>query len=166
MRVNYVWSVILVLCLSVSCGNGSSPASSTPAPPAPTQAAITVSVSPNPVIAQPSTDPNYDWEADWSVNFRETAGVGFNVDFINATLRNSTTGGDVGTLNFGAATIIRAAGTNHVNGLGSLSVPQGVVYTLAFGGRQGVVTIVAQCTDERGNVMNVSGQVAVTLREP
>ncbi|MEQ1759499.1 MAG: hypothetical protein ABL986_14355 [Vicinamibacterales bacterium] len=150
--------VVALTCLAgIGCGGNDSPTA--PSAQTPTAAAITATVIPNPVIAIACTPTTcaagLEFIASLSVQISETAGLGGNVDFVNVTMRNATTGAEIGTLNYGADELIRRASTNHVNARGSLTIPNvGIVYRLAGGGRQGTVTVAVQFTDDRGNRLN------------
>ena len=136
----------IALTLVVGCGSDSSPAAPSP----PSRASITISVSPDPGTAQASSDPDFVWEVEFTVTVRESAGVGATVNFINLT-----TEGDA--VNYGSDLIISAAGTNHVNARGSLEIPLALFYTsTTTGGSAFETTLVADCTDERGNTITAS----------
>ncbi len=167
MRALLKSALPLVLAISTSCGDdaGSPARPSAPLPPTPSRASISVSVAPNPVIAQPSPDPRFDWTASWTVVFQESAGVGFNVDFMNLDGTSVAAGVALGTLNFGAAEIIQSSGTNHVSGRSAHSIPVTVGYRLPQGSRQIAVSVSAQCTDDLGNVINVGTNFPIALKE-
>jgi hypothetical protein len=126
-----------VISLVSACGGGSSPTIPT-MPPQPTAGAFTASVAPNPIIAQDCTpakcgNEGYQFFFDSTVTVTESAGRGGNVDFINVTMRNDTTGIELKTYNFTANDVIKYAGANHVNGMGKLTIPNsGLIYRLAL----------------------------------
>lgn len=140
----------------------SSGGSTTPTPP-PTasQANIEASLAPNPINAQASGNPSFPWSIEFQVTVRETAGVGGNIDFINTTIRDLETGTESPALNYGADTIISRAGTNHVNGRGNLTVPLGLRFRLAGGGRAAVLIANIRFTDDRGNVVTTVAQTNI-----
>ena len=154
-------AIVLALTCSVAIGCGDEKSPTAPSSQSATTADITVTVSPNPVIASACTPTTclsgFDFAALFTVQISETAGVGGNVNFVNVTLRNTTTGIEIGTVNVGADEVIRRVptATNHVNARGSLSIVNlGVTYRLTGGGRQGTLTVTVQFTDDRGNQIN------------
>lgn len=150
---------------AVAGGGGSDTTSggpSGPAPgPTPSRANIQASIAPNPIIAQPSNDPEFPWLINFEVNVRETAGLGGNIDFINTTLVNAATGAEIPALNFGADEINGRAGTNHVNGGSSLTVPLGILYRLRGDERQAVLRAFVRFTDDRRNVLEAFAEAMV-----
>ncbi len=97
----------LVAAIVAGCGGSSSSPS---APTSTTAAEVTVSVNPNPITASTCSPSQCSSGADFyfvvTLVITETAGVGGNVDFVNVTLRNPTTGQEVGTVNLGADEVI------------------------------------------------------------
>ncbi len=138
MRMSTVAVVSLTFSL-VSC-QGDSPTSPS------TQAAITVSVSPDPGMAEASSDPDFPWSVDFTVTIRETAGIGVAVDRVRVL------SGDV-TIDFDASDVIAAAGTNQISARGTLAVPLGIFYATESGDRGIDANIEVQCTDNEGNVI-------------
>jgi len=131
-----------------------------------TIAVIAVTVTPSPIIARDCTpaicSPGYKFLIECTVRVEESAGLGGNVDLVNVTLRNATTGIEINTVNYGSAEISQRAGSNHVASRGSISFGLGEQYFLALGGRQATMTLTLQFTDDRGNKINkiVTVQVA------
>ncbi len=156
----------LALALSLPGCGGSSPAAPTGPPPTtlPRMSAVTASVSPSPLVAEPSANPGFMWALRFSVTITETAGLACNVNLVNWTLRNATTGVELNTLTWNPAEITARAGTNHVPARGSLTIPLAVVYTLSGGGRQGAGTVAAQVIDANGNTVNATATVSVVSR--
>jgi hypothetical protein len=144
-----------------SDGGTSSGGSTTPSTPSASQANIQASIAPNPIIAQASGDSDFPWRVDFEVIVRETAGVGGNIDFINTTLRNVATGVETRAVNFGADQVVSRAGTNHVDGRGSLTAPLALRYRLSGGARAAVLIAEIRFTDDRGNVMTVVAQANI-----
>jgi hypothetical protein len=156
--------VALTALLLPACGGGSTNPTAAAAPVTPARADIVVTADPNPVIAEEcrtaannvcGTSTN-QFVATTAITIREAAGLGGNVNFINVTLRDVTTGIAGNTLNYGADEVARrAGGTNHINALGSLTVRNvGVVYTLPFNGREATMTITVSFGDDKGNTIN------------
>ena len=109
--------------------------------------------TPNPVIAGTGSQ-GFQFTVAFNLTVTESAGVGGNVNFVNVTLRNTTTGLELNTINFNATDVLNRAGTNHIAGRGTLNIPLSVVYTLALGGRQATMTIAVQFGDDAGHLTN------------
>lgn len=138
-----------VMALAGCGGGGSSPTA-----PAPTAAVLSVTENPNPIIAGQGAQ-GFALSAIFNVVVTESAGIGANVNFVNVTLRDATTGVEVGTVNLGANQIVQDAGSNHVPAKGTLTIPNfAILYTLPLGGRQATLTIALQMQDDAGNVVN------------
>jgi len=146
---------LAILGLSVGCG-GYGPTT----PSAPTAAVFVITETPNPIVASAGSN-GFQFAAVFSLAIVESAGMGGNVNFINVTLRDTTTGGE-GTHNFSANAIIASAGTNHIAARGTLNIPNlGVFYTLPLGGRQATMTIVVQLGDDAGHTTNQTATVQI-----
>lgn len=158
------WGVALVLAVVLpACGGGSSSSSpsaptavATPVPVA--RSIVTVVVSPNPIVAGPGAQ-GFLFSANFTVAIAETAGLACNLNLINVTLRNATTGVELNTITFNVNDIIARSGGNFVAANGTRSVPLGINYTLSGGGRQAAVTVAVQAIDGRGNTINASSQL-------
>ena len=86
------------------------------------------------------------------------------MNFLNAILRDGASGAEAepsGTLSLGPAEIAAAAGSNRVEPQGRLAVAESLQYGLPSGGRQGVLTVTVQLTDDNGSLTSKSVQVAV-----
>ena len=85
------WFLGLLLAVSACGFEGDLP--TPPAPPSPpvppTQAGVLLSLSSSPIDAVAATDGSTPWSAEWTVHFRESAGIGGNVDFVRAVLSDS-----------------------------------------------------------------------------
>ncbi len=161
-------SCVALLALAVivlpSCGGKDSPsAPSTPAPPpAPTRAVITVSIVPSPIVATATNDATFPLRAGWTTVITETAGLAANVNLVNVTNRDVTTGLEFNTLTYTVADVQRATGgANFIAARGTLNVPLSFVYRGSFGGRQLNSTITVQVIDGLGNQVNASATVPV-----
>jgi hypothetical protein len=149
--ISTCFALAIMLLAFTSCG-GSNPAP-TPTPTAPTAGVFTVTETPNPIIATGGTQ-GFQFTAAFTLTVTESAGLGGNVSFVNVTLRNATTGVEVGTIQFNPVDIAARAGSSHIAARGTLSIPLSVVYTLALGGRQATTTIAVQIGDDAGHVSN------------
>jgi hypothetical protein len=164
--------LLAAICL-VACGAGSNPG----APSSPSassgdtsslsspRAAVTIAVSPTPVVSTDTGDPRASREARWQVVLHETGGVGATVNFIDATLRDATTGvlaDPHGVLSQSSSDVLAAVGSNHLAAGGSLTVPQGLTFTLPGGPTaRGRLAVTAQLTDDAGNVVGASATATI-----
>jgi hypothetical protein len=153
-----------LLALAGGGGESSSPsrtATTTSAPVAASRASYSISITPSPIPAQPSTEPDFDWLIRFTVTIVESSGLGGNVDFVNAVLRDGATGAILPGVNFGAQDVISRAGTNRVEARSQLQIPLGVVYNVSGGSSAGTLTVDAQLTDDRGNVQRLSANALI-----
>jgi hypothetical protein len=153
-----------VVALAAGGGGDSGTTTGPSTPSTPTTASranIEASIAPNPMIAEASGDPDFPWRVSFEITVRETAGLGGNIDFINTTLRNVATGTETRGLNWGAGDVIDRAGTNHVNGRGSLTVPLALRYRLSGGERRAILFAEIRFTDDRGNSMTEMAQANI-----
>jgi hypothetical protein len=164
---------LLAAIAMVACGAGSNPgapssaspgAGDTSSPSSP-RAVVTIAVSPTPVVSTGTGDSRASREAHWQVVLRETGGVGATVNFIDATLRDATTGvlaDPHGVLTQSSTDVLAAAGSSHLAAGGSLTVPQGLTFTLQGGpAAPGRLAVTAQLTDDAGNVVGASATATI-----
>jgi hypothetical protein len=159
----------LCAVLLTGCGGGSSSAPSAPvAPPTPipTRAEVTVTVSPPTLVAKPNSDRTYPWLVEWTLVLRETAGLGGNVNYVNVGFVNSFGFETPSALNYSADTIIRRAGTNHLDARGELRIPLSMSYRAdGFGQRTITLKIAVSFTDDRGNATMLGATASVVSHE-
>jgi hypothetical protein len=150
-------------------GGGSTSAPSAPItapPPAATRAEVTVTVSPPTLVAKPSNDARLPWLVEWTLVLRETAGLGGNVNYVNVGFVNSFGFETPNALNYGADTIIRRAGSNHLSARGELSIPLGMIYSAdGFGQRTITLKNAISFTDDRGNATMLGVTASVVSHE-
>ena len=124
-------------------------------------AQVQSTISPSTVTAQASTDPNFQHEADFTVNLSETAGTGATVSSISATVSEVAGGIAVNT-----GTVLDqvhvSSTSNRLDALGTLAIPFQVLYTLPGGGTQSQVNITLSIVDDNG--ASVGGNVAVNIQ--
>jgi hypothetical protein len=146
--------IALVAMLAVSfaaCGSDSnSPSNPTPTPTPATMAKVTFFLDPPTVVANYEGGSQYAFKVN--LGFHESAGVGFTITTIQATV--STTGGTV------------VAGDTYVSGhYVPGSGDYAVQYTMRFhttGGRVPLVAkFTANCNDDKGNALTATTQVNV-----
>ena len=130
------------------------PTTSEPSPPpAPvTEANLELSVSPSPVNAV--VDESDTWSAQWTVNARETAGIGGAIDFVHATLTDSN-GDSIAETDLDADQVSeQLGGSNRISGGGM----QGIDMTLSFDFPEDVfsgdLNVTLQLSDDRGNTVS------------
>jgi len=155
-------SLPFLMLVAVGCRGGSVTSPTTPAA-TPARAAVSIAISPDPVVATDSSNPDAPLDARWTVEITSPA-VGARVNFLNAILRDGASGAEAepsGTLSLGPAEIAAVAGSNRVEPQGPLTVAESLQYGLPSGGRQGVLTVTVQLTDDNGTLTSKSVQVAV-----
>jgi len=148
-----------LVLVAVGCRGGHVTSPTTP----PTAAAIFIAIDPDPVVATESDNPDAPLDARWTVEITSPA-IGARVNFVNAILRDGASGAEAqpsGTLSLGPAEIAAVAGSNRVEPHGRLTVPGSLQYGLPSGGRQGVLTVTVQLTDDGGSLTSKSARVAV-----
>jgi hypothetical protein len=153
--------------LLAGCGGGRSPTApaATPTPIA-TRAEVTITVSPPTLGAKPNNDRTYPWLVEWTLVLHETAGLGGNVNYVNVGFVNSFGFETPSALNYGADTITRRAGTNHLAAGGELRIPLGMIYSAdGFGQRTITLKNAVSFTDDRGNATMLGATAGVVSHE-
>ena len=121
------------------------------------EAALSVRLAPSPVTALPAADPAFEWELALDVTLRETAGVGFHVNFARLDVREAGSGTLVFSEQIGASGLVAAEGSNRVEPFGFLiGELNGITYSLPLGGRAALGRIVVSIHDDRGNRIETS----------
>jgi hypothetical protein len=152
----------LLMLVAVGCRGGHVTSPTAPVA-TPTTAAVSIVISPDPVVATDTSNPDAPLDAQWTVEITSPA-IGARVNFVNAILRDGASGAEAlpsGTLSLGPAEIAAVAGSNRVEPQGRLTVPGSLQYGLPSGGRQGVLTVTVQLTDDAGSLTSKSARVAV-----
>jgi hypothetical protein len=172
MRMNRALAgagVCAVLGLAGCGGGGSTTAPTAPVAtptPVPTRAEVTLTVSPPTLVAVANNDRTYPWRVEWTLVLRETAGLGGNVNYVNVGFVNSFGFETPSALNYGADTIIRRAGSNHLYPNGELRIPLGMVYSAdGFGQRTITLKNAVSFTDDRGNATMLGATASVVSLE-
>lgn len=115
-------------------------------------AAVTLTASPSPAIASPSSDTGYSWSAAFTVTLTETAGVGVTVGTVTIKVQQSS-GGIVVVPASGVVEIykfeMKATG-NRLEPKSSNPIAFDVFYTLPNGGREALVTVTLNFSDDKG----------------
>lgn len=152
------------LLLYGGCGSASAPISPTHTAMPASPVVLALAVDPSPVVSADQPGSASPLAAAWTVIVTVRGGVGGNVNFINATLRDATSGAEAepsGIVSLGPGDIIALAGTNHVAPGGSLAVPQGLQYDLPSGGRHGTLRVAVQFSDDGGHILGQTIQTDV-----
>jgi len=111
-------------------------------------------------------DRTYPWRVDWTLVLRETAGVGGNVNYVSVGFVNSFGFETPTALNYGADTIIRRAGTNHLAAKGELRIPLSMIYSAdGFGQRTITLKNAISFGDDLGNAMMLGVTAGVVSKE-
>ena len=155
---------LTLLCLG-ACGSDtttSSTSTSTSSSSSTTSTAVTAVVTPDPAQAIPSTDPNYKWQTSFTVALTETAGVATTVKSLTANLQQAA-GGIIITPPSGITETFRqdvnVLTTNRIDAKGNIAIAFVFYYTLPNGGRESLVTVTFNLTDDNSNSSTVTAQV-------
>lgn len=151
-----------LLCLVLLPACGKSTETSVSASALFVAASVSVVVGTSPVTS--TSDPELPLLAVWRVVIRNDGNVPASVLFVNATLRDATSGARAvprGGLSLGVADIITSAGTNRVPAGGGLTVPGSLGYALPSGGRKAVLTVAIQVADDNGHLLTATAEADV-----
>ena len=141
LSVPKVLALCGILAGSLSCDNYANPTG--------TLAVITVSVSPNPITATLYSTAGPTYTASWTTTMVESGGRGGTVQSIEGDIYDSVTGDLLGTTNYNSSNLLALFGTDRINALGSMSVPQQATYTLATG-KAALLTVTVKFIDDGG----------------
>jgi hypothetical protein len=169
MRTMTALAGVCAVLLTACGGGGSTSAPSAPIatpPPVASRAEVTITVSPPTLVAVANNDRTYPWRVEWTLVLHETAGLGGNVNYVNVGFVNSFGFETPSALNYGADTIIRRAGTNHLEPRGELRIPLGMAYFAdGFGQRTITLKNAISFTDDRGNSTLIGTTASVVSHE-
>jgi hypothetical protein len=143
----------LGLLILAACGN-SSPTSSTGI------AQVQLSVSPSTPAAQSSTNSQFQYEVDFTLDLTETGGVAATIEQVSGTV-DEVVGGiavDTGTV---LDEIQVNSNSNRLDAGGSLNLPFQVFYTLPGGGTTAQIILTLDILDDNG--YQVGGTVALDV---
>jgi hypothetical protein len=135
-------------------GCGSSNAAST-------AAVVTQTVSPNPVVAEPSTDPSFLYTASFTLTLTESAGVGVTITALSPAVYETSGGVITAALPVGNSRTSVTVPANRIEANGTLAVAFKVDYTAPNTGRVVLVRITLAVTDDHG--ISSSGFVDVPV---
>ena len=97
--------------------------------------------------------------ADMTIDVQDSASVGATVNTM--TLTGTADGMTFAPLAFSSDDIKRLAGTNHLDGHATISIPLTVVYNTPSGKANLSVGVSLQITDDRNNQVTATGQASV-----
>jgi hypothetical protein len=122
-------------------------------------AVISLAISPNPITAEPSANADYTWTATFILTLTESAGTGATIDTVTAILSEGTDGSG-GSENVLTDWRVDST-TNRIEGNSSRSITFTVDYTLPGGGREALVDVEVDVTDDNGVELSGSTQATV-----
>lgn len=153
----------VALLALASCGEDSSPTDSSSTSTTTATPSVAATVSPSPATAQASSDSSYDWSGSFSVTLAESAGVAANIRSLSVDLQQSA-GGIVIVPPTGLDESYRfnvVSSGNRLAASGSSTVSFEFFYTLPNGGREALVTITFNLTDDNAATYQTTAQVSI-----
>jgi hypothetical protein len=139
--------------------------------PVPSSAVVTMNVTPTPVpvrLACPQlvpgqpTPPNCFLSLDPTITIAETAGVGGRLETLDIVVRDLASGQEQTRLSLDRAWIVGQAGTDRIDGHGSIAFrPVVNNYPIPFGRPNLAVVLGVRFVDDKGNVLTPSVQINV-----
>jgi hypothetical protein len=132
------------MSLTLACGD------STTTPDAITFARIAVAVEPDPVSAQASTDPEFDFVASFTVTLTETAGIGttFNATTVNVT--ETSDGNEVGGDEDEIYKTEVGTEPDRIEANERVQIPFDIFYRLPEGGSEARIDVTTSIIDDNG----------------
>jgi hypothetical protein len=158
----------ILLAASTACSNNSATSPSDLNSTSSSPPAFSVAVRPSPITAircnqqcpdQSGAATSFEFAADMTIDVQDSASIGATVNSI--TLTATTEGHTLSPLTLSSDDIKGLAGTNHVGGQATLSVPLSLLYNTPSGNANLDVSISLQGTDDRNNQVTAAGQVSV-----
>jgi hypothetical protein len=113
----------------------------------------------NPQCTGESGSGSFAYSMDMTLDLQDAASVGATVNSITLTATADTT--TFAPLTFSSDDIRRQAGTTHVDGRATLSIPLTIVYNTPSGRANLSVSVSVQITDDRNNQVTATGQTSV-----
>jgi len=120
---------------------------------------IVLTVTPSP-LAPIATPPVYSLR--YTVTIAETNGLGGELQYVNGTVFNDTTGAAIAFNNYDSSDILVFVGSKRIDGGQSRPVTQQIDYQLADPATKVVLTVAIQFKDDRGNFVSQSILVRVS----
>jgi hypothetical protein len=163
-------SWVLGLLLAVSgCGfDGELPTPTRPpSPPVPpAQAAIALSLSSSPIEAAVAANASAPWSAAWTLRVRETTGIGGDIDFVRATLADSS-GASITETELDAGEVSQQlGGSNHIRGGSTQEIPMSLDFNFPADAFSAALHVTVQLSDDRDNIVSATTDDVVQVCVP
>jgi hypothetical protein len=124
------------------------------------RAQIVLSVTPSPLVPISATPPLYSLR--YVVKVSEVAGLGGELQYVNGTVFDDTSGFTVGLNNYDSSDLLVFVGSQRIDAHGSRDVQQQIDYVLPAGSTKAILTVNVQFKDDRGNFVSQSILVRVS----
>lgn len=148
---------VLLAALLPACG------SSNPAvPDGVLRSTISITLDPTPLPAKVSTTAIGYLNISYKIIVTESAGLGAEFIFVNATIFDEITGFSVAVNNYDSADMTVFIGSKRIEGGKNIEIGQQIDYLLPTGSTAARLAIAVQLRDDRGNVINQSILVPIT----
>jgi hypothetical protein len=127
------------------------------------RAVISVNTDPNPVTVVTSTRLGTTFSARFKVVVKELAGQGGEVQAVNSTLYDDSTGLIVGLVNYDTSDLVVFVGQKRVEASGTLEVPIQMDYVIPSDPtlKAARLHVLVNLKDDRGNIVSSSVLVKV-----
>ncbi len=119
------------------------------------RSAILVTVDPNPIPGA-QNPVTLAVTVTYKITLAETAGLGCQVEFVSSSVFDPATGAQVAQNYFDGADMLVFVGSQRINPLGTLVVPQSLSYALPGNGKTANLVVTVQVKDDNGNIVNQS----------
>jgi len=138
-----------------------------PSPPVPpTQAATALSVTPSPIDAVVAVDGSDPWSAEWTLTVQETAGIGGDIDFVRATLTDST-GASIAETELDIDQVSeQLGGSNHIEGGSNQEILMSLNFDFPDDVLSGDLRVTLQLSDDNGNTVSADTDDVIHLCVP
>jgi len=156
LRPTLLIAVVLAALLP-ACGS-----SNPTAPGGVLRSLITITLDPTPLPAKLSTTAIGYLNISYKIIVTETAGLGAEFIFVNATIFDEPSGLSVAVNNYDTADMTVFVGSKRIEGGKSVEIGQQIDYLLPTGSTTARLAIAVQLRDDRGNVINQSILVPIT----
>jgi hypothetical protein len=131
-----------------------------PPPVPPSQAEIALSINPTPIDAVAAAE-GAPWFSEWTVEVRETAGLGGTIDFVRATLTDAS-GKSLGETELDVDDVTAQIGSPQLRGASLQRLEMSLAFEFPTDVISGDLQVTLQLTDDRGNI--VSAEVEDVIR--
>jgi hypothetical protein len=124
-------------------------------------AAITFQVEPDPVTAEESTDPAFQYFASFTTTLTQTATTGGTIGEVTAVVKEASDGVEVVSDQPVTSHVDVVSGAERLEPGASVPITFRIAYALPGGGREALVDITVQFTADTGTVANAVKRVSV-----